>query len=48
MLREIAHQLTEQLPVVPLFQYLNPALINDRVLNVTPGSTWNAQEWDVR
>ncbi|HEY3115425.1 MAG TPA: ABC transporter substrate-binding protein, partial [Chloroflexota bacterium] len=48
VLRDIVHVLTDQLPVLPLFQYLNPALISGRLLKVVPGSTYGAQEWDVR
>ncbi len=47
LLRQILNQVSDQVIVLPLFEYEIPVLIHNRVRNVIPGSTWNAHEWDV-
>ncbi len=52
---QIVHHMTDQLPVMGLFYNLFPAVIGNRLVNVSPPSgaegarqAWNAHEWDVR
>ena len=47
MLREVVHQMTDQVLAVPLFGYVQPSLISNRLRGVIPGSTFNVQDWDV-
>ncbi len=52
---QIVHHMTDQLPVMGLFYNLFPAVISNRLVNVSPPTgvegarqAWNAHEWDVR
>jgi ABC-type transport system substrate-binding protein len=47
VLRQIVHRVSDEVLVLPLFEYQIPVLIGNRIQNVIPGSTWNAHEWDV-
>lgn len=47
MLRQVIRWQTDQLLAVPLFQYVDPSLISNRLKNVVPNSTFNQHEWDV-
>jgi ABC-type transport system substrate-binding protein len=51
--RQIAHHVTENLPILPLIFDTWPGAVSGRMMNVTASqnngmSTWNAHEWDVK
>jgi len=48
LLRQIVHQVSDEVLVIPLIEYQIPVLTGNRLQNVIPGATWNAQEWDVQ
>jgi ABC-type transport system substrate-binding protein len=50
---QIVHKMTDELVWIPLFFDTEPALISNRLVNVTGRGdesrhTWNAKDWDVR
>lgn len=47
VLRQVIRWQTDQLLAVPLFQYVDPSLISNRLRNIVPNSTFNLHEWDV-
>lgn len=53
VLRQIVHQVSDQVLFLPLFFDSAPDLVGARLVNVSPGQSertsqvWNAQEWDV-
>lgn len=47
-LAQLVHFQTDQALVFGLFHTANTVMIANRVQNVTPDSTWNAHQWDVR
>jgi peptide/nickel transport system substrate-binding protein len=52
-LAEIVHHQTEHVTFLGLLHNVNPTMVADRLVNVTPRSNrateaWNAHEWDVR
>jgi len=54
ILGQMVHHVTENVVLLGLFFIVEPALINNRIVNVTPRQaedalhTWNAHEWDLR
>jgi peptide/nickel transport system substrate-binding protein len=47
VLRQIVRFQSDQVLVVPLFQFVQPAMVSNRFKNVTGGDSSNAHEWDV-
>jgi hypothetical protein len=54
VLGQMVRHVTENVVLLGIFFIVEPALINNRIVNVTPRSTedalhtWNAQEWDIK
>lgn len=46
VLRQVIRWQTDQLLAVPLFQYVDPSLISNRLKNVVPNNTFNIHEWE--
>jgi peptide/nickel transport system substrate-binding protein len=48
LLAQLVHRQTNEQLVIGFFYSVNAVVMANRVQNATPGTSWNAHEWDVR
>ena len=44
-LRQVVHHMTDQLNIMTLYYRASPTMVSNRLRNVGPDPTWNAQDW---
>ncbi len=52
ILKQVARHVTENVVVIPAYHEVHAVLINNRIMNVTPrtsyAQTWDSHKWDIQ